>query len=112
MLIENYIPYGWKNRVSRESLSILTHQNDRKNRLEMKEALIDRGVLIVSDSGGYFRPDGSKEDILKAKGYLLREQARSSSCRRACKAIAAALGPNKPEDDLIKNQMSLFDFLE
>ena len=68
MLIENYIPYGWKNRVSRESLSILTHQNDRKNRLEMKEALIDRGVLIVSDSGGYFRPDKSEGVSIKGAG--------------------------------------------
>ena len=108
-MIENYIPFGYKNRISRDTLSSVTHQSDRKNRKEMEDALLDRGVLIVNIDNGYFRPDGSVEDTAKAKSYLLREQARTSSCRKRCKAIIKCLIP-KQDDELTKNQFSLADY--
>lgn len=108
-MIENYIPFGYKNRISRDTLSAVTHQSDRKNRKEMEDALLGRGVLIVNIDNGYFRPDGSVEDATKAKSYLLREQARTSSCSKRCKAIIKCLTPNK-EDELTKNQFSLADY--
>ena len=108
-MIENYIPFGYQNRISRIALSAVTHQNDRQNRKEIEEALYDRHVLIVNIDNGYFRPDGSAEDSLKAKSYLLREQMRTSSCNRRCKAILKILAPKK-EDELSNNQMSLSDY--
>ena len=107
-MIENYIPKGYKNRVSREVLETLTRQSDRKNRKEMEDALLVRGVLIVNIDNGYFIPDGSSEDMLKAKAYYNREVTRTSSCGARCKAIKDCLSPPK-KDDLTKNQLSLFD---
>lgn len=108
-LIENYIPFGYKNRINRYTLSAITHKSDRKNRKEMEDALLDRGVLIVNIDNGYFRPDGSEEDNLKAKAYLFREQARTSSCSKRCKAILKCLTPKK-EYELSQNQISLKEF--
>ena len=108
-MIENYIPFGYKNRISRDALSAITHQNDRKNRKEMETALLERKVLIVNIDNGYFKPDGSPEDTLKAKAYLFREQARTTSCSKRCKAIVSCLTQPK-EDSVTKNQMSLADF--
>lgn len=108
-MIENYIPFGYKNRINRITLAYVTHQNDRKNRQEIEDALLNRGVLIVNIDNGYFRPDGSTEDEIKAKAYLLREQARASSCSKKCKAIIKSLSPKK-EDDLTKNQLSFSDY--
>lgn len=107
-MIEDYIPKGYKNRVSREALETLTRQSDRKNRKEMEDALLVRGVLIVNIDNSYFTPDGSTEDQLKANAYYRRECTRTSSCRARCKAIKACLSPPK-QDDLTKNQLSLFD---
>lgn len=108
-MIENYIPFGYKNRINRITLSYVTHQNDRKNRQEIEDALLNRGVLIVNIDNGYFRPDGSTEDEIKAKAYLLREQARTSSCRKRCKAIIKCLAQKK-EDDMTMNQLSISDY--
>lgn len=85
-------------------MSAVTH-----NRMEMEKALLERGVLIVNIDNGYFRPDGSAGDNLKAKSYLLREQERTSSCSKRCKAILRCLTPKK-EDELTRNQISLSDF--
>lgn len=90
----------------------MTHQSDRRNRKDMEIALMERGILIVNIDNGYFRPDGSKEDMLKAKGYLLREQARYCSCGKRCKAILKCISPPKERkvNDLEKNQISLSEF--
>ena len=108
-MIEEHIPFGYKNRISRTSLSVATRLGDRKMRKEIEAALIERGVLIVNIDDGYFRPDGSPEDKERAKAYLLREQARTYSCSKRCKAIVKCLTP-KREDELTKNQMSLSQF--
>lgn len=108
-MIEDYVPFGYKNRISRIALSIASHYSDRRMRKEIENALLDRGVLIINIDDGYFRPNGSKEDDAKAKAYLLREQARTSSCNKRCKAILKCLTP-KREDDLSKNQMNLADY--
>lgn len=76
ILIENYIPFGYENRISREKLSADTHMSDRKIRKLMEEAL------------------------------LYREQMRTSSCSKRCKAIRQCLTP-KVEDT---GQMSLKEF--
>lgn len=106
ILIENYIPFGYKNRISREKLVSDTRMSDRKIRKAMEEALLLRGTLIINIDNGYFRPDGSHEDRQKAKAYLFREMARTSSCNKRCKAIRRCLTP-KAENT---GQMSLKDF--
>lgn len=105
ILIENYIPFGYANRISREKLSADTHMSDRKNRKLMEEALLYRDTLIINIDNGYFRPDGSLGDRQKAKAYLYREQMRTSSCSKRCKAIRQCLTPK--EDT---GQMSLKEF--
>ena len=109
MLIENYIPKGYKNRVSRETLEKITRQSDRKNRKQMEDALLSRGVLIINIDNGYFIPDGSAEDKMKSIAYYHREVARTSSCSARCKAIKGCLAPQNGKDDITKNQLSLFD---
>lgn len=106
ILIENYIPFGYKNRISREKLVSDTRMSDRKIRKEMEEALLIRGTLIINIDNGYFRPDGSPEDRQKAKAYLLREMVRTSSCNKRCKDIRRCLTPKADNT----GQMSLKDF--
>lgn len=107
ILIENYIPFGYANRISREKLVADTRLSDRKIRREMEEALLQRDTLIINIDNGYFRPDGSLEDRQKAKAYLFREQTRTSSCNKRCKAIRRCL---TPKTDNTTGQMSLKDF--
>ena len=106
ILIENYIPFGYANRISREKLVADTRLSDRKIRREMEEALLHRDTLIINIDNGYFRPDGSLEDRQKAKAYLFREMARTSSCSKRCKAIRRCLTPKADNT----GQMSLKDF--
>lgn len=109
MAIEDYVPFGYHNRISRTSLSIASHYSDRRMRQEIENALVERSVLIINIDDGYFRPDGSPEDNERTKAYLLREQARTSSCNKRCKAILRCL-TQKREDELSKHQMNLKDF--
>ena len=106
ILIENYIPFGYANRISREKLVADTRLSDRKIRREMEEALLHRDTLIINIDNGYFRPDGSLEDRQKAKAYLFREMSRTSSCSKRCKAIRRCLTPKADNT----GQMSLKDF--
>lgn len=106
ILIENYIPFGYANRISREKLVADTRLSDRKIRKELEEALLQRDTLIINIDNGYFRPDGSLADRQKVKAYLFREQARTSSCSKRCKAIRRCLVPKADNT----GQMSLKDF--
>lgn len=106
ILIENYIPFGYANRISRQKLVSDTNMSDRKIRQELEDALLLRGTLVINIDNGYFQPDGSMEDRQRAKEYLFREQARTSSCNKRCKAIRKCLTP-KAEDT---GQMSLEEF--
>ena len=106
ILIENYIPFGYANRISRQKLVSDTNMSDRKIRKELEDALLLRGTLVINIDNGYFQPDGSLEDRQRAKEYLFREQARTSSCNKRCKAIRKCLTP-KAEDTV---QISLKEF--
>ena len=106
ILIENYIPFGYANRISRQKLVLDTNMSDRKIRQELEDALLLRGTLVINIDNGYFQPDGSLEDRQRVKEYLFREQARTSSCNKRCKAIRKCL-TQKAEDT---GQMSLKEF--
>jgi hypothetical protein len=103
ILIENYIPFGYANRISRQKLVSDTNMSDRKIRQELEDALLLRGTLVINIDNGYFQPDGSLEDRQRVKEYLFREKARTSSCNKRCKAIRKCLTP-KAENT---GQMSL-----
>lgn len=107
ILIEDYIPFGYANRLSRDYLKALTGKSDRINRVEMKEALLERNVLIVNIDNGYFRPDGSDGDRLKAKAYVRREDKRKSTFIKASIKMHRCLRDDDAEDT---GQMSLMDF--
>lgn len=106
ILIENYIPFGYANRISRQKLVSDTNMSDRKIRQELEDALLLRGTLVINIDNGYFQPDGSLEDRQRVKEYLFREQARTSSCNKRCKAIRKCRTP-KAENT---GQMLLKDF--
>ena len=106
ILIENYIPFGYANRISRQKLVSDTNMSDRKIRQELEDALLLRGTLVINIDNGYFQPDGSLEDRKRVKEYLFREQARTSSCNKRCKGIRECLAP-KVDD---AGQMSLKEF--
>lgn len=106
MHIEDYIPFGYAKRITRESLEVLTGCNDRTNRAKITEALLERNILIVNIDNGYFRPDGSLGDEAKARMYYYQEKSRTSSCDKRSKAILECLKPQK-QDDLTSNQMDL-----
>lgn len=106
ILIENYIPFGYANRISRQKLVSDTNMSDRKIRQELEDALLLRGTLVINIDNGYFQPDGSLEDRQRVKEYLFRDKARTSSCNKRCKAIRKCLTP-KAENT---GQMSLKDF--
>ena len=106
ILIENYIPFGYANRISRQKLVSDTNMSDRKIRQELEDALLLRGTLVINIDNGYFQPDGSLEDRQRVKEYLFREQARTSSCNKRCKAIRKCLTPNAEDT----GQMSLKEF--
>ena len=65
--IEDFIPYGHENKISREMLVIRTGLSDRIVRSEIETARKIRHILIVPDDG-YFRP--RKYD--KTDGSILR----------------------------------------
>lgn len=109
--IEDYIPFGYKNKIDRVSLEIRTNQSDRVNRNLMAKALLERDVVIINIDNAYFRPDGSAEDNLKLRAYYNRECKRTSSCSKRCRILKKHL-PQEPRNELEKNQMSLFDFME
>ena len=106
ILIENYIPFGYANRISRQKLVSDTNISDRKIRQELEDPLLLRATLVINIDNGYFQPDGSMEDLERAKEYLVREEARTSSWNKRCKAIRECL-TQKAEDT---GQMSLKEF--
>ena len=53
--IEDYIPFGHENKVTRKYLVAVTGMTDRKVRFAIASARKDRKVMIVPNKG-YFRP--------------------------------------------------------
>ena len=53
--IEDYIPFGHENKVTRKYLVAVTGMTDREVRLGIANARINRRVMIVPNKG-YFRP--------------------------------------------------------
>ena len=56
MNIEEYIPFGQKNAISRKRLSGMTGLPDRQNRKMIEIARRTVPIINLQDGNGYFRP--------------------------------------------------------
>lgn len=85
--IENYIPQGRENKISRESLSMCTGLPDRTVRRLISDARM-RGVAIVGDpTGGYYLAE-TEEDVMLLLGELRSRIIKLSHCAGAVRAKA------------------------
>ena len=73
--IEQYIPFGEENAISRKRLAQITELNDRKLREAISRARRDTVILNLSNGQGYFRPIEGKEDDLVVR-YYKQEESR------------------------------------
>lgn len=90
MLIEEFIPMGRENAISRRDLVTRVGLPDRKVRRAIAAAQ-DRGVVILnlSDGEGYFRPTRNDRECLRA--YILQERARAMSILKRARLSRALL---------------------
>lgn len=85
--IENYIPVGRENKISRQSLALCTGLPDRSVRRLISEARM-RGVPIVGDpSGGYYMAE-TEEDVMLLLGELRSRIIKLSHCAGAVREKA------------------------
>ena len=88
-LIENYIPAGRDNKISRQSLSICTGLPDRTVRRLISDARM-RGIPIVGDpAGGYYIAE-TEADIKLLLGELYSRIEKLAHCAGAVKAKGLA----------------------
>jgi hypothetical protein len=101
MQIEEFIPKGYRNRVSRGYLAEILHMTDRSIRDEISDAR-KRGVLIASCGGGYFqRKDESDEPYIRE--YYATECHRFTTIANSLKTFRKTW----KGDDQIAGQMRL-----
>lgn len=87
MLIENYIPVGRENKISRKSLAICTGLPDRSVRRLISDARM-RGLPIVGDpAGGYYMAE-TEEDVMLLLGELRSRIIKLSHCAGAVREKA------------------------
>lgn len=73
--IDEYIPYGYENRISRDTLQLTTGYTDR----EIRSAIEHSSLPIISADGGYFVVTESEQDLAQKRIYLLKERKRIRS---------------------------------
>lgn len=109
-MIEEYIPAGYENRVSREFLHEILHIPDRAIRKQIEEAR-ERFVLIASYDGGYFQYKDER-DKPYFEAYNAQEEQRFRTQIHNNKLRREAwnrLFPAEKKGKQIPGQMSLFD---
>lgn len=80
--IENYIPVGRDNKISRESLTICTGLPDRSVRRLISDARM-RGVAIVGDpTGGYYMAE-TEADVSLLLAELASRMGKLAKCYNA-----------------------------
>jgi predicted DNA-binding transcriptional regulator YafY len=88
-LIENYIPAGRDNKISRQSLSICTGLPDRTVRRLISDARM-RGIPIVGDpAGGYYMAE-TEADVRLLLSELNSRIEKLTHCAGAVKAKGLA----------------------
>ena len=103
-MIEEFIPAGYENRISREALHEMLHVSDRAIRHMIEEAQ-ERNIPIISDDGGYFIYNNTRDDD-HMMAYMLRENARFLSMSHKNKLLRSAWATVHRGSD---GQMSLFE---
>lgn len=99
VLIEEFIPFGYKNRISRPMLQNIMHIPDRAIRKQIEEAA-ERGVLIASCNGGYFQRQSAEDDPY-IEEYIAKERSRlRSQCRKMNALRHAWEGINDNQESL------------
>lgn len=81
MDITEFIPVGYKNRVSRQYLARATRTSDRF----VRKAIESSEEPIISADGGYFIPGKNRTDQNLARVYYLQEKARIKSLQKKLK---------------------------
>lgn len=99
-MIEEFIPAGYQNRVSRAYLHEILHITDREIRSQIADAG-ERGVLIASYGGGYFRRESAADDPY-IEAYIALERKRFTTQSHKLKLLRKAM---KGTDE-IPGQMS------
>lgn len=77
MNIEDLIPYGKANAVSRKYLVSVTGLTDRKVRYLIAKARREYPIINLSDGTGYYRP--TIEEYIEAKHFYKQERCRALS---------------------------------
>lgn len=75
--IEDYIPFGKENAVSRKQLVNVTGFTDRKVRYLISKARREHPIINLSDGSGYYRP--TIEEYMEAKHFYKQERCRALS---------------------------------
>ena len=106
ILIEDYIPAGYDNRISRSELCNRCGLLDRDARKGIEDARA-RGVLIISYGGGYFRYKDEADDAY-ARAYILGEEHRAKTINRHNAQLRRVWRKIKPQEDRsqVPGQMS------
>ena len=105
-MIEEYIPFGYNRRVSRDYLRLILHIPDRSVRAMIEEAA-ERGILIISADGGYFRPTEADEKYVGQ--YFGKEDKRFRSIshkRKLQRELWNRIHPTARESKQFPGQMS------
>lgn len=75
MHIEEYIPFGKENAISRKDLAALTGLGDRTMRRKIARARRNHPILNLQDGEGYYRP--TIAEYLEAKAFYKQEEHRA-----------------------------------
>lgn len=106
--IADYIPVGYENAITRAQLSIRSGLSDREVRKAVKASR--ELICNLSDGRGYFRPAEGEERYVRA--FRRQESRRSLTTTKTVKQCDAWIRKSREtESDLVKNQMSIFDFI-
>lgn len=93
MEIQEFIPIGYINRVSRSELVSLTRISDREIRASIESAR-RKGIVIISSDGGYFQPNYASDlDMEKTLAYIRKERHRMDEIRRSIRALEESIAP-------------------
>lgn len=103
--IENFIPAGYYNRISRQQLHDILHLPDRVIRDEIEDAQ-ERGYLIVSRDGGYFQRKDERDDP-HIIAYIRQENRRFKTMSHKNKILNNAWERIHPNCRQIPGQMNL-----
>lgn len=101
MQIEEYIPAGYKHRISRWDLVDILHIPDREVRRGIMDAQ-NRGIGIYCCNGGYFQRQDESDDPYIAE-YVAMERHRFTTQAKKLKALRKAW--QGVDDDQVPGQM-------